>query len=376
VHAPDESAGSTAQAPSRHPRLAGSVASPEDSRTNASLPWSTSNIELEYPTRFEHPPSWLGHVPFAFWLVGALRPRTIVELGVHAGNSYCAFLQAAKLLRVNARCFGIDHWRGDEQASFYGEEVYEKLRAFHDPLYSSFSNLLRSSFDDALPCFGDGTVDLLHIDGLHTYEAISHDFENWLPKMSSHGIVLMHDTNVHEHEFGVWQLFAETAARFPTFEFLHSHGLGVAYVGKERLPAQLQTLFRSATDTEAASIRNYFARLGTSVLDRYALHEAEDAEDKLQALKAEVARLEGLLLANDERRKLELELRLARHIKSDRDAARSMLDQQIRLASRWQREVMELSGKLARSSRSQSWAASLVMRPLQALAVRLRSFRS
>ena len=29
--------------------------------------------------------AWLEHAPFGFWLVGALRPRTIVELGVHTG---------------------------------------------------------------------------------------------------------------------------------------------------------------------------------------------------------------------------------------------------------------------------------------------------
>ena len=34
--------------------------------------------------------SWTEHVPFAFWLVDALRPATIVELGVEKGISYSA----------------------------------------------------------------------------------------------------------------------------------------------------------------------------------------------------------------------------------------------------------------------------------------------
>src|SRR5512132_2345124 len=68
-------------------------------------------LELEYPIRLVDPPNWLGHTPFAFWLVGALRPRRLVELGVHTGNSYCAFLQGVQARTLETRCFGVDHWR-------------------------------------------------------------------------------------------------------------------------------------------------------------------------------------------------------------------------------------------------------------------------
>ena len=260
-----------------------------------------------------------------------------------------------QLLRIDAQCFGIDHWLGDAQASVYGGQVYEELRAFHDPLYASFSNLLRSSFDDAVSRFGEGTIDLLHIDGIHTYKGVSHDFESWLPKMSSRGIVLLHDTNMRDRGFGVWQFFAEIAARYPTFEFLHSHGLGIAYVGYEALPAPLQAFFGSGTERETASIRNYFARLGLSVLDRYSLGQTQAAEQQHRVLKADVARFKG--------------------IEFDRYAARSMLHQQIRLVSRLQQEVLELSEKLARLNRRPAWFPARVTRALKGLAARLRSRR-
>ena len=109
----------------------------------------SDGLELEYPARLVTPPAWLAHTPFALWLVSALRPRIFVELGVHTGNSYCAFLQGVQARKLETRCFGIDHWRGDKHSGHYDDAIYEVLRAYHEPLYGTFSTLLRCSFDDA-----------------------------------------------------------------------------------------------------------------------------------------------------------------------------------------------------------------------------------
>src|SRR6266853_3933941 len=149
------------------------------------------------PERRGRDSTWWGHVPFAQWLTCAARPRVLVELGTYRGVSYAAFCEAVRREKLETRCFAVDTWQGDEQSSFYDDSVYDEFRAFHDANYTAFSTMLRCNFDEALPRFDDGSVDLLHIDGLHSYEAVRHDFESWLPKLSRRGVVLFHDVHVH-----------------------------------------------------------------------------------------------------------------------------------------------------------------------------------
>jgi O-antigen biosynthesis protein len=208
--------------------------------------------------------SWHGHMPFACFLISAIKPRTFIELGVHFGDSYCAFCQTVKALGLDTTCKGIDNWQGDEHAGNYKpEDILPTLREHHDIRYSNFSTLWQSSFDDALPQVPDKSIDLLHIDGFHTYEAVRHDFETWLPKMSERGIMLLHDTTVRERNFGVYRWWEEISARYPHFEFRHSHGLGLLGVGSELPPALLP--FFQATPEESETLRTFFNVLGDRV---------------------------------------------------------------------------------------------------------------
>lgn len=220
---------------------------------------------LDYPICFalprrQAPSAWLGHVPFAMFAIDLLRPRTLVELGVHYGVSYCAFCQGVKEFSLETRCYGVDSWQGDPHGGFFGPEVLEDLRRYHDPLYGGFSRLIQSTFDEAADYFDDGTIDLLHIDGYHTYDSVRHDFETWLPKLSERGVVLFHDINVRERGFGVWKYWEELKAQYPSFEFLHSHGLGVLAVGPQQ-PQKLLELI-ATEGQELSRLRQSFHQLG------------------------------------------------------------------------------------------------------------------
>lgn len=212
--------------------------------------------------------AWTTHTPFAAWLMEAARPSVFVELGAHRGVSYLAFCQSAARLSPLPRCFAVDTWEGDDHTGAYGDEIHASLSALNRARYGSFSTLLRMRFSEALGRFPDGSIDLLHIDGFHTYEAVSEDFRTWLPKMSPRGVVLFHDTEVRKRDFGVWKLWAELSGRYPSFSFPHGYGLGVIATGATPPPA-LAPLF-SADAATTARIRKTFADRGTAVWEHYA----------------------------------------------------------------------------------------------------------
>ncbi|GJD43446.1 hypothetical protein AFCDBAGC_1298 [Methylobacterium cerastii] len=195
----------------------------------------SSNIAplFRVPPRIGVDSAWWEHVPFAALIIEQMRPDTVVELGTHNGVSFLAFCDAMQRANISGRCYAIDTWGGDHQAGFYGEDVYTSL---HDLVYMRYrhcAELIRSKFEDALKFFSDGSIDLLHIDGLHTYDAVKADFDSWKCKLSSRGVILFHDTNVRQGDFGVYRLWEELRAAHPSFEFLHGHGLGVLSVGED-----------------------------------------------------------------------------------------------------------------------------------------------
>ena len=225
--------------------------------------------------------AWVSHGPFAFWLTEQLRPRCFVELGTHHGYSFFSVCQAVKRLELGTVAYAVDTWRGDEHAGHYGDDVFAAVSA-HAAGYTGFATLMRSTFDEALSYFSDGSIDLLHIDGRHHYDDVKHDFESWLPKLTDDAIVLLHDTNVREREFGVWRFFSELSARHPSFQFVHGHGLGIVCPGSS-IPDPLQDLLQAGRDAVHATRRTY-SSLGHAVAQRQRLSLSQQALTELGRL--------------------------------------------------------------------------------------------
>nr|WP_243848958.1 class I SAM-dependent methyltransferase [Xanthomonas sp. CFBP 8151] len=229
--------------------------------------------------------AWLGHIPFAGWLIEVMRPGILVELGTHRGASYLAFCQAIQRCAVQTKCYAVDTWEGDDHAGEYSEEVFFTLLDYHQRNYAEFSRLMRMRFEEAVGYFEDGSVDLLHIDGLHTYEAVRGDFETWQAKLSQRAVVLFHDINVRERDFGVWRYWAEMRERYPSFEFTHTHGLGVLLVGPEQPEALRQLCATGASGDGEVLVNRMFDNAGRLI----------SANIDIGTLAREQGRLAGLL---------------------------------------------------------------------------------
>jgi hypothetical protein len=235
------------------------------------------------PSSLHAPNAWVGHLPFAAWLIKEVAPKIFVELGTHSGNSYFSFCQSVIENNLPSKCYAVDSWQGDEHAGKYNNEIFSKVNEYHQDHYSGFSRLLRMKFDDALSYFADKSIDILHIDGLHTYEAVRHDFESWLPKLAPGAVVLFHDTNVRELDFGVWKLWEELQKSFPNnLEFVHSHGLGVLQLNETLESNKIEWL--RPTSANKNLIKGYFATLGVKQL---ALFELMEKRHKIHDLNLE-----------------------------------------------------------------------------------------
>lgn len=226
------------------------------------LLWSITDYKNAqmHPIYLSHVSAWHGHIPFAFFITELLQPKIFVELGVHAGDSYIAFCQGLGEAKFE-RAYGIDTWEGDEHSGAYSPKIYEDLKKINDEHFP-FSALVKERFEKAVSFFEDGSINLLHLDGCHTYEAVSRDIEMWRPKMADDGVMLLHDTIVPE--FGVRKVWGELKRTAMTYDFYHSNGLGVALVG-DKYNETLAELCLLNAHSEGQWVRGYFELLAERV---------------------------------------------------------------------------------------------------------------
>jgi len=238
------------------------------------------------PRSLQSPGTWVGHLPFAAWVIREIAPRIFVELGTHSGNSYFTFCQAVVEAGLLTNCYAVDTWLGDEHAGRYGEDIFTRVNKHNEKYYAGFSRLLRMTFDDAVTGFADESIHLLHIDGMHTYEAVRHDFDTWLPKLAPGAVVIFHDTNVHERNFGVGKFWKELQARYPkNIEFLNSFGLGVLQLNNASDDKEVQWL-QTPADEKQKLIR-YFEALGSRQLERFESIELKKEAARLSRISTE-----------------------------------------------------------------------------------------
>jgi hypothetical protein len=204
--------------------------------------------------------AWTDNLHFAYDAVAALRPKLLVELGTDRGESYFSFCQSVAENRTATRCFAVDTWRGDEHAGGYDETTFAEVSEHNAAHYAEFSTLLRCTFDEALDQFAPDTIDLLHLDGLHTEAAVRHDVESWLPKIRPGGILLMHDISVRTRQFGVWKVWEELRTRGRSYAFTAGPGLGVWQKPPQAPLAEPLAALLGDSVESAAAVEAFYSR--------------------------------------------------------------------------------------------------------------------
>ena len=159
-----------------------------------------------------------------------MRPERLVELGSQYGCSLFTFCQAVRDFKLDTEINAVDMWSGDIGAEITGEEVYALVQKTAATYYPEVNlHLFQMCFDDARPNFADNSIDILHIDGGHTFEDVEHDFTTWLPKLKENGIVLFHDvySPIDQGSCDHWE---KTKKEYDCyFDFTHSCGLGILF---------------------------------------------------------------------------------------------------------------------------------------------------
>jgi len=323
--------------------------------------WRYFNRKFDYEEMFQDSyEAWAGHKSFAYDLIRNVKPKTIVELGTHRGTSFFTFCQAVKDAYYDANLFAVDTWRGDKHAGFYDESIYKEVNAVKDKFYGGLKiKLLRKQFDEALDQFENNSIELLHIDGFHTYEAVKHDFESWIPKINRQGIVLLHDIFISRDDFGVYKFWEELKRAYKIIEFPHSYGLGVLFLDAVRFQAfinqernwQIRYSY-IAEDKKNESVRNALYDRDTALLEggkRLASleHQMNGQNEQIAGLNHSLSEQEGQI------RNLDQEL-------TDQKEKSAALD----------RMLAERNAQIAEILSSRSWR---ITRPLRAVTRKIRS---
>ncbi|WP_185993716.1 glycosyltransferase [Variovorax sp. KBS0712] len=289
---------------------------------------------LSNPDRLLSADASIEHVPFAMWLVSAVRPQRLVELGTRGGNVYLASCQTVASLELSTQCFAMAIFDPDTRTDASGIAA---LRQHHDPLYGHFSALIPTTPADASQSFDLGSIDILHIDASHPLIRLEDQIRHWHPKMSRSGLIIVRgieSADLGNEDRHAWALLR---TKFCCFQFHHDSGLGVLLVGSE--PPEVLNAFWDSRDEDSKALKLTFSALGSRLSEKLrttdlrlalaqSVLEHQKIRERLLVSTSIEEQLSHKLGASHERnRHWELELR-------NRDAVVSQLEEDVRALNR------------------------------------------
>ena len=136
------------------------------------------------------------------------------EIGSYCGKSACYIGLACK--EVGSKLYSVDHHRGSEEQQYgeeyFDEEIYDFSANQVNTLPLFLKNIKKFNLQDHIEPMVMTSVDasvnvpdnldLIFIDGSHTFESARNDYLYWKPKLRSGGVLAIHDVYDSEEEGG------------------------------------------------------------------------------------------------------------------------------------------------------------------------------
>jgi hypothetical protein len=159
----------------------------------------------------------------------------VVEIGVWEGGFAATLLSTLQPRELHL----IDPWpenalisSGDQDGrnvkTFFGKELFSKVyNRFLQFIEEGRVIIHRGYSPEALDYFADGSVDLVYIDGDHSYEAVKRDMDRSWPLLREGGVLAGHDLCTNwaradrSYDFGIRQAVDE---------FCAEHGVKIDYL--------------------------------------------------------------------------------------------------------------------------------------------------
>jgi predicted O-methyltransferase YrrM len=127
---------------------------------------------------------------------------TFVELGCYKGKSTSFIGVEIHKRKRDINFFAVDSFQGatnstdaNEIKAYEGISEIEESYTYNVSLIGNKIKTIVSLTDEAAQYFEDGSVDVIFVDGGHSYEVVKADILAWLPKMKKGGIMAGHDYN-------------------------------------------------------------------------------------------------------------------------------------------------------------------------------------
>ena len=163
-------------------------------------------------------------------------PRIILEIGTAAGGTLFLFSQIGA---YDAKIISIDLPRGPFGGgySFWRVPIYKAFKKGKQKIYLLRKNSHKDeTLEEVRKILNGDQLDLLFIDGDHSYEGVKKDFKMYSPLVRKGGIIAFHDINPGLEEYGILvpKFWSEIKDNFKYLEFIQNinqkgYGIGVIF---------------------------------------------------------------------------------------------------------------------------------------------------